>query len=281
MSAQTQLDVAVRAAARLGGAPVWDTGTDSLLWVDAPANAVHRLFGGTNYSMEVPQAVSSAHPRSRGGIVMHLAEGIALFDADGEHRTWLVYWAREGVRGAVTAIDRKGRLWASTAREDGSGDGWLARVVDSGAAKVALSGLSAPAGLGWSPDDSLLYFADSATRRIDVLDFDVAEGTVSGRRPLCEVDGEPAGLCVDADGCVWVAVRDAGRLDRYTPEGALDRSIELPVRRPTDCCFGGFDLTDLYVTSARDGLADPGDDDGSVLVLPGVGTGMRTPAFTG
>ncbi|EQD87214.1 SMP-30/gluconolactonase/LRE family protein [Saccharopolyspora erythraea] len=282
MSAQAQPEVAVPAAARHGYAPVWDTGTDSLLWVDVPARTVHRMtVDRVDHSMEVPQAVSSARPRSRGGLVLHLAEGVALFDADGEHRVWLVYWARDGVRGGATAIDRKGRLWASTVREDESGDGWLARVTDDGAAKIALDGLAAACGVGWSPDDARMYFADSATGRVDVLDFDVAAGTATGRRPLCEVGGEPAGLCVDADGCVWVAVRDAAQIRRYTPEGELDRCVELPVRRPTDCCFGGPDLTDLYVTSARDGVSDPGDTDGAVLVVPGIGTGLRTPAFTG
>jgi sugar lactone lactonase YvrE len=279
---QAQVEIAVQAAARSGQAPTWDVGTDTLLWADPPARTVHRYTPGqADRTMEVPQPVSAAKPRSRGGLVLHLSDGIALFEADGEHRTWLVYWARDGVQGGETMIDRKGRLWATTVPEGESGDGWLARIAGDGAASIVLRGLSAGHGIGWSPDDTRMYVSDSATRRIDVLDFDLASGSAGERRVLCEVDGEPAGLCVDAEGGIWVTARDKGEIRCYTPEGNLDRTIPLPVRRPTACCFGGPDLTDLYVTSARECLAEPAAVDGSLLVLPNIGTGSRAFAFTG
>jgi sugar lactone lactonase YvrE len=99
---------------------------------------------------------------------------------------------------------------------------------------------------------------------------------------LAAVDeGFPDGLTVDADGCVWVAVWDGAAVHRYTPAGHLDRVIELPVLRPTACAFGGADLTDLYITTARTGLAAPHPMSGSVLVVPGAGKGLPQPAFAG
>lgn len=274
-------DIAVRGA-RLAHNPVWDTRSDSLLWVDVPASTVHRFTPGRgDATLEVPQPVSAAIPRSRGGLVLHLAEGIALFDSSGEHRTWLVYWAREGVRGAATAADCKGRLWASTVGDDESPGGWLARVAPDGAASVVLDSVRAGNGLAWSPDQDRMYFADSATGRIDVFDFEPATGQASGRRPWCEAGGEPAGLCVDAEGCVWVALRDGAEVRRYTPKGAVDQCVPLPSQRPTGCCFGGVDLTDLYVTTSRAGLDAPGEADGALLVLPDIGTGLRGYAFAG
>jgi sugar lactone lactonase YvrE len=285
VSTQVQLDVAVPVPARLGQAPTWDTRTDSLLWVDVLSNTVHRFTpGDKDHTLEVPQQVSAAKPRSRGGLVLHLAEGIALFEANGEQRTWLVYWAREGVRGGETSIDSQGRLWATTVRHDEGGDGWLARITANGTANVLVNGVAAGSGLAWSPDDTLMYFVDSVTQRIDVFDFDAGSGAVQRRRPLCEVtgtSGRPAGLCTDADGCLWVTIPDGGEVRRYTPDGVLDRLIRMPVRRPTSCCFGGQDLTDLYVTSAAEGLAAPGDLDGCLVVLPGIGSGIRHHAFTG
>lgn len=273
-----QVDSAVLAAARSGRAPTWDVGTDSLLWVDQPARSAHRFVPGrADHAMELPQEVSAAKPRSHGGLVLHMTGGIAVFDSTGTHRNWLVYWARDGVQAGATGVDAKGRLWATTLGEGG----WLARVTGDGSARVAIADLPAAHGLAWSPDHTRLYLVDGAERRVDVLDFDLDAGSVGERRALCEVDGEPGGLAVDSDGRLWLAVRDRGEVRCYTADGTLDQTIALPVQRPTDCCFGGPELTDLYITSATDGVADPTETDGAVLVVPGLATGQRPCSFSG
>ena len=82
-------------------------------------------------------------------------------------------------------------------------------------------------------------------------------------------------------GCVWVALWDGAQIRRYTPDGVLDRTVPLPVRRPTACAFGGPDLRDLYITTARVGLDAPHPLSGSLLVLPDAGQGVAQPAFAG
>jgi len=84
---------------------------------------------------------------------------------------------------------------------------------------------------------------------------------------------------------VWVALWDGWAVRRYRPDGVLDRVVELPVSRPTSCAFGGDDLGDLYVTSARVGLSpaelEPQPHAGGVFVLrPGV-TGRAPNRFSG
>ncbi|MFC7343022.1 SMP-30/gluconolactonase/LRE family protein [Saccharopolyspora griseoalba] len=277
-----QADIALPAAARCGRAPTWDVGTGTLLWTDPPSRTVHRFRpGGGNATMQVPQPAGGAKPRSRGGVVLHLAEGIALFDAHGETRTWLAYWGREGFTGGATLVDRRGRLWASTVRADEGGQGWLVRVGPDGSAGVLLDDLRAGLGLGWSPDDTRLYVADAGTGRVDVLDFDLATGSAGNRRALCEVGGEPAGLAVAADGAIWTAVRDKGELHRYASTGELLDSVPLPAKRPTGLCFGGADLTDLYITTATDDVPEPGEADGALLALRDLPEGLRPHAFTG
>ncbi|QGK72067.1 SMP-30/gluconolactonase/LRE family protein [Allosaccharopolyspora coralli] len=283
-----RVEVAVAAGAREGGAPTWDVGWDTLLWVDraadeSAAGTVHRhVPGGANHSMELAQRVGAAKPRGRGGLVLHLDEGVAVFEADGQRRTWLTYWARDGVRSGATAVDRAGRLWATTVREDESGGGWLARVLPDGSASAVLTDLPAANGLAFDAEANRLYLADSATGLVEILDVEHESGAVGPRHTFVQVeDGEPAGLCVDGSGAVWLALRDAGQVRRYTPEGELDTTVDLPLRRPLGCCFGGPELADLYVTSAPEGLAEPGEDDGAVLVLRGVGPGVRPYAFAG
>jgi sugar lactone lactonase YvrE len=64
-------------------------------------------------------------------------------------------------------------------------------------------------------------------------------------------DVKPDGLATDADGCLWIAVWDGWRVERYAPDGRCVKTIKLPVPRPTSLAFGGKDLATLYVTSAR------------------------------
>jgi sugar lactone lactonase YvrE len=284
------IDVAVRIQAELGEGPTWDRGSSTLVWVDVLASEVHRYAPARDDDavLSVPQHVGAAKPRAMGGLVLNLRDGIALVDRDGA-KTWLVYWARDGVRGNDAAVDPAGRLWAGTMRYDtAAGGGWLARVEPSGSAKVVLDAVTISNGVGWSPDGTRMYYIDTPEQRIDVLDYDVDTGEATGRRPLCPVegtDGSPDGLTVDADGCVWVALWGGGAVRRYTPEGVLDREIALPVDQPTACCFGGDDLTDLYVTTARTGLDESAlaarPLSGSVLVLPGLGVGLPSTAFAG
>lgn len=277
-----QVDIAVQATARSGQAPTWDVGTETLLWTDPRAGEVHRYRPGhANATMTLQQQTGGAKPRSRGGLVLHLQEGIALFDAHGEQRTWLVYWAREGVQAGATMIDRKGRLWATTMREDESGDGWLARVNPDGSAGVIIKDLRAGLGLAISPDDTRFYIADAGTSRIEVLDFDINAGLMGNRRTLCEVGGQPSGLAVATDGSLWTAVRDKGELHRYAPSGELAETIPLPAQRPTNLCFGGQDLQDLYITTAHEDLPSPTTTDGAVLTLRTTTEGLRAFAFTG
>ncbi|PSL56874.1 gluconolactonase [Saccharothrix carnea] len=279
------IEVAVRAEAELGEAPTWDHASGTLLWVDVLGNEVHRYnpTRDDDAVLEVPQHVGAAKPRSRGGLVLNLRDGVALVDRDGV-KTWLVYWARDGVRGNDAAVDPAGRLWAGTMRYDEDPGGWLARVEPNGDAKVVLDEVSVSNGIGWSPDATLMYYVDSAERRIDVLDYDRETGQATNRRPLVEVPrGLPDGLTVDASGAIWVALWGGAALHRYTPDGVLDREVELPVGQPTACCFGGPDFTDLYVTTARVGLSDDALSElaGSLLVLPGVGEGLPSAAFAG
>src|ERR1043165_8240367 len=112
--------------------------------------------------------------------------------------------------------------------DEGAGGGWLARVEPDGKATVMLDNVTISNGVGWSPDSTRMYYADTPTGLVDVFDYDLGSGAVTGRRRCDDVDGLPDGLCVDADGCVWVALWGAGQVRRYTPDGTLDRTVTVP-----------------------------------------------------
>lgn len=287
-----QPEVAVRTGARLGEGPTWDDARGRLIWVDILGSRVHTFdpAGGTRTVMATETHVGAAKPRAGGGLVVNLRDGIGLYDAGGAF-SWLHREPVTGRRGNDAAVAPDGALWAGTmsyAEEAGGGD--LKRVTGDGTAVTVLPQVTVSNGIGWSPDGSLMYYNDTPTRRVDVFDVPSPDGgasgaDVSGRRPFVEIEegaGYPDGLTVDAEGCVWVALWDGGAVRRYTPDGRLDRTVEVPVPRPTACAFGGTDLRDLYVTTASvgtDSAAHPLA--GSLLVLPGAGQGLPQPAFDG
>jgi sugar lactone lactonase YvrE len=121
-----------------------------------------------------------------------------------------------------------------------------------------LTGVTISNGLGWSPDGRTMYYIDSATHRIDAFDFEPETGSVSGRRRLVELPegwGLPDGMTVDEEGFLWVAFWGGSAVRRIAPDGQVALVVELPVSLVTSCAFGGDDLADLYVTSARTELS--------------------------
>ena len=256
-------EVAVRAEATLGEGPTWDAAAGRLIWIDILGSRVHTYdpSSGVRTVRVTDQHVGAAKPRVGGGLVLNLRDGVGLVDPDGEFR-WLHREPVAGRRANDAAVAPDGALWVGTMRYDEAAcGGTLSRVTGDGSVELVLDDVAVSNGTGWSPD-----------------------GRVTKRRRFADVEvgaGFPDGLTVDADGCVWVALWDGGAVRRYTPDGELDRVVELPVPLVTACAFGGADLTDLYVTTARVGLDSPHPVAGSLLVVPGVGKGLAQPAFAG
>jgi sugar lactone lactonase YvrE len=277
-------EVAVRAEAELGEGPTWDATAGRLLWIDILGSRLHTYDPATGRRTvrRTEQHIGAVKPRAGGGLVLNLRDGVGLLDPDGGFG-WLHHEPVPGRRGNDAAVAPDGALWAGTMRYDEApGGGTLSRVTGDGSVGVVLDDVAVSNGTGWSPDGRLMYYIDSPTRRVDV--FDHADGRISGRRTLVEIEedaGFPDGLTVDAEGCVWVALWQGSAVRRYTPGGELDRVIELPVPLVTACAFGGAGLTDLYVTTARVGLTEPPALAGSLFVVPGAGKGLALPAFAG
>jgi len=110
-------------------------------------------------------------------------------------------------------------------------------------------------GFAWTDDGTTMYHSDSKGQVIWAYDY--ADGEIANRRGVArptEEVGRPDGAATDVDGYYWSAGISAGVLNRWAPDGHLDRSIPLPCSNPTMPCFGGPDLRTIYVTSLRHDL---------------------------
>lgn len=269
--------------AELGEGPCFDAVTGSLYWVDIPACRVHELVAdGALRSWDAGQPVGAVAVRASGGLVLAARDAFLALDlATGAIDPLVSLGLPAGCRMNDGACDQAGRFYAgSMAEDEAPGRGALYRLDPDHSVVELIASVTISNGIGWSPDGTLMYYVDSPTRRVDVLDYDPATGAVSGRRPFASVDaGEamPDGLAVDADGGVWVALWDGGAVLRFGPDGRLSQTVELPCPRVTSCAFGGPGLSTLYITTA----AGPGAVGGELFSFPAGVTGLPSHAYQG
>jgi sugar lactone lactonase YvrE len=278
---------------KVGESPIWHAAEQAWYWVDIPQRRIWRLDydGGAARYWTAGEMVACIAVHADGGLVAGMESGIFRvgLDADGSVRAEPLAAPPElkpGMRFNDGRCDRDGRFWSGTMWMDMAAAqpvGGLYRYDDRGLSASLVSGLITQNGLAWSPDGATMYLSDSHPSRqlIWAFDYDRAEGTPNNRRLFADMNtqrGRPDGAAVDADGCYWIAGNDGGCLLRFTPQGRLDRTLELPVSKPSMLCFGGPDLDTLLVTSIAPGFA-PGDElAGSVLLLrPGVRGLAETP----
>jgi sugar lactone lactonase YvrE len=257
--ARVSLDPVLPNASLLGEGPRWDAGSSRLIWVDIEGRSLHVFApGGEDRAILFDDRVCAAAPYDGDRLLVALARRLVVVDLGDESVKSLVEIPHgPELRLNDGACDPRGRFWVgSMALDERPGAGALYRYA-AGSLDRVLDDVSLSNGIAWTADATRMYYVDSPTYRIDVLDFDVASGEVSGRRPLVELtreEGIPDGLCVDDDGCIWVALWGGWSLRRYTPDGVLDRIVEVPAAQVTACCFGGDDGRSLYITTAVHGL---------------------------
>jgi sugar lactone lactonase YvrE len=257
------VDVILDLKADLGEGPLWDAERQRLLFVDIMAGEVHDFdpVSGRDAIYEVGQPAGAVTPTTRGDWLVAARDGFVRLDPSTGATSLVaaVELDRPDNRMNDGYCDPKGRFWAGTMsmvhkREAGA----LYRFDPDHHVTCMVTDVTTSNGIDWSLDSRLVYYIDTGTRRIDVFDFDLDRGTISKRRPFVAIpngDGKPDGLIVDADGCLWVALWGGHAVHRYTPDGRLDRRIPMPVTQPTKCAFGGRNLDELYITSARTSLA--------------------------
>jgi len=243
--------------------PVWDP-SRGLLFSD--------VLGGGVFCVDGAGRVSTVfeHRRGIGGMALHVAGGLVVSGrnvafkpfGDGETKTLL---DRDPEAGNVgyndLTTDSAGRIYVGSlgsspvfadGRAPSAGDLWLIDL--DGRARIVAPDVQLTNGLGFSPDGRTLYHSDS--RRQSVFRYAVAaDGSLGPKTLFVQVPkGVPDGLVVSTDGAVWVALAGAGKgVAVFEPSGRERRFIEIPDPMCTSVCFGGADLTDLYIVSGSEG----------------------------
>lgn len=281
-----------------GESPVWHVQEQALYWVDIPARRLQRWSpaDGRTQSWSGAEMLACIARHADGGWIAGMQSGLFRLQpsADGSLQASAligVQHAQPGMRFNDGRCDRQGRFWAGSMLQDMAAGAPLGALYRYSAGQseplgAHLRELIVPNGLAFSPDGKTLYLSDShpAVQAIWAFDYDTDTGTPHNRRLFVDMHahpGRPDGAAVDADGCYWICANDAGLIHRFTPDGRLDRSLAVPVKKPSMCAFGGRQLDTLFVTSIRPAGVDLAEQPlaGGVFALrPGV-TGLEEPSF--
>ncbi len=242
-------------AAILGEGPVWVAG--ALWFVDIKQGRLHRLAGDLRETFDVGGRPSFIVPAD-GGLIVGDGNRLRRFTdgAMGEDLATIDMAVHNRTNDAT--VDPAGRLWFGT-MDDGesAATGRIYRfdgteIVKAGGACTITNGPAV------SPDGRTLYHVDTLSGQIWQANISGDAATLDSR-PFVSIDpadGNPDGVSVDSDGCVWVGLWGGWCARRYAPDGTLLATVYVPCANVTKVAFGGADLRTGYITTARAGLSD-------------------------
>lgn len=260
----------------LGEGTIWSARENALYWVDILAPALNRLSleDGSIERWAMPQPLGWVSEAQSGGLIAGFQSGFARLALNPLVVTSMGDPEPQFPRNRMNdgKADSQGVIWCGTmdlAEENACGS--LYRLTPDGHWQVMDSGYTVPNGPAFSPCGNWLYHSDTALRTIyRFAKTDSGLGTREVFIRFSDEDGYPDGMTTDAEGFLWVAHWDGGRISRFRPNGILDRAIALPARRITNIAFAGSDLDRMFVSSASIGLPESGYDGALFEIASGV-----------
>jgi sugar lactone lactonase YvrE len=252
---------------RCGEGAVWHAAHSAVYWTDINRFLIHRLTL-TNRCVRTwffDEPVTGLTLTDRDDVLaVVLGSSVILWEpaSDTRHKPVFQLAGWPSVRLNDGRADPRGSLWVGSmrnnvnpdgsSREAGGKDGILHRLDPDAGLSVHRRDIGISNTLVWSPDQRRFYFGDSLANTIWSYDYDRDTGAIQNEAVFfAGFDrGLPDGSTVDADGYLWNCRYDGGCIVRLSPDGKIDRVIEMPVRKITTCTFGGADLTTLFVTTA-------------------------------
>ncbi|GAA1441540.1 SMP-30/gluconolactonase/LRE family protein [Leifsonia poae] len=259
--------------------PIWDGRDDTLLWVDQYRGGIRRARRAASGALvecerfDLGMAVGAVVPAADGWLVA-AGDGFHRLARDGRLSPIADVLPDDGVRRRMNdgKCDPQGRFWAgSMAYSKQRGAGALYRL-EADIPQLVLDGVTISNGLAWTPDGGTMFYIDTPTRT--VRRFRVSPAGLSDGEVVVSIppeQGAPDGMCIDADGCLWVALWGGGAVQRYSADGRLLERVHVGAAQVSSCCFGDSDGSTLFITTSQEGYderalaADP--DAGKIFAV--------------
>lgn len=274
----------VKMPCELGEGPVWYTCRNSLFWVDIIGMSIHEYIPENQQvnSWHIGIMVSLIIEKDKDNMQLCVQGGIISYNLVTKKIAWLAELEKDNPANRTNdgGIDAQGNIWIGTMEMNCESNAGSLYVVDKNFhVAQKLTGLSIPNGLVFSPDQQHMYHIDSETKKVESYAYDMQNLSIIHEKTIVKIPagkGSPDGMTMDEEGMLWIAQWGGFCVSRWNPEtGEQIEQIEVPVPHVSACIFGGANLDQLYITTARQHLGASElaqyPDSGSVFVAsPGI-----------
>lgn len=247
----------------LGEGPVWNPARNSFFWLDIEGKVLyqHHLKTKSVTQVKLPHRTGMIVFDHNDRLIAGMQGGLAIVDTESGAWDWLVHLEKETPDNRCNdgKCDVSGRLWVGTMNvECKEGAGAFYSVDPNLRVEKRLSNLTIPNGIAWANDNKTMYHIETSSNTVNSYMFDVGSGNIRLEKIAIKVADEfgmPDGMAIDTNGMLWIAHYNGFGVYQWNPHnGELLQKIELPVPRVTCCAFGGPDLDQLLITTAREGM---------------------------
>lgn len=249
----------------LAEGPLWHKERNSCFWVGIERGVLYEYGWKTEEvkTWSFDHRVTMVLQAANNEVILALDRRIAFFDLETEKLQWLVELdnQRPNNRCNDGACDSEGRIWVGTMGLDfKEGVASLYCIDKQGEAHRKMENVTISNGLAWSLDNTLLYYIDTPTRKIQSYFYEAATGEISFNKTIIHIPeetGSPDGMAIDSEGMLWIAHYGGFGVYRWNPDtGEFLEKIEVPAPNVTSCAFVGEDLDKLLITTARENLSE-------------------------
>ena len=254
-----QAELLLDAKATLGEGPAWDSKTQTLYWLDILEK---RIYADTRILAQLDDLVCCIAPRKNGNLLLGTRLGFADLNPDSVQLTVLAALDSELPTNRLNdgKCDPAGRLLAGTMDMNEKDPNGALYSFDGKNSTRLLDKVTISNGLAWSVDYKTFYYIDTPTREVKAFDYDLATGQIANPRVAIHIPeslGWPDGMTSDTDGNLWIALWGGAQVTKWNPStGKLLEQIPVPALQTSSCVFGGKDMNELYITSARKSMSE-------------------------
>ncbi|MFP3414086.1 SMP-30/gluconolactonase/LRE family protein [Bacillus sp. SIMBA_074] len=259
------IELIVDAKSSLAEGPCWNEKKQILYWVDIIEKklCLYNPVNNTNRVITFDQQIGCIVPYLDNIVLLAMERGFYSLNLNTEKLTHIYDPEPHLLENRFNdgKCDPAGRFWAGTTDLCGiNAAGSLYCLNNNFNVDKKFAHVNTSNGIAWSPDHTFLYFIDTPTKKVVRFDYDVHTGEISNPSDVIifpENDCLPDGMTIDEEGCLWIAHWGGSKVTRWNPlTGEQILSIPIPALYVTSCTFGGPNLTDLYITTARTRMTD-------------------------